>query len=98
MLAIDINIFIVFCKTLIGQNLKTVEGKSQFILNNVTGNAFYYQVSTKNVQKQAIRYVDRVLKRYTKTRSLNPGHYGDITPNGLCVLTLIKLYEESLNK
>ena len=54
MLAIDINTFIVFCKTLIGQNLKTVEGKSQFILNNVTGNDLYYQVSTNNVRKRAI--------------------------------------------
>ena len=81
-----------------GENIETIEGKSQFILNKVTDNAFYYQVSTNNVRKQATRYVERILKRYTKTQSLNPGHYGDITPNAVYVLTLIKLYKEFQNK
>ena len=48
MIAIDIKAFIVFCITLMGENIETIEGKSQFILNKVTDNAFYYQVSTNN--------------------------------------------------
>jgi hypothetical protein len=71
----------------------TIGGKSQFILQNITDHAFYYQVSDDKVQKQNIRYVKRVLDQYARLQSLNPGHYANITQNGIYILPLIQLYE-----
>lgn len=89
---IDFNAFVAFCKTIVGQELDMAGGKSKFTLQNITNHAFYYQVSTRML-KQNIRYVKRVLEQYAKLKSLNPGHYSNITPNGVYILALIQLYE-----
>jgi hypothetical protein len=95
---IEIDSFITFCKTLIGQKLDTAGGKSKFTLQNITAHAFYYQVSTDKILKQNVRYAKRFLEQYAKLKSLNPGHYANITPNGLYLLALIQLYENSENQ
>jgi hypothetical protein len=76
----------------VGQKLDTVGGKSKFILDSISDDAFYYQVSTNNKRKQGIKYVKRVLERYSEKPSLSPGFYTDITMNGSYVLALVKLY------
>ena len=91
---IDLNSFITFCKTIVGQELDPVGGRSKFVLQNITDHAFYYQVSTDKIRKQNIRYVKRVLDQYAKIQSLNPGHYAHITQNGSYILALIQLYED----
>jgi hypothetical protein len=91
---IDLDSFVLFCKTLVGRELDAVGGKSRFTLQNITDHAFYYQVSGDKVLKQNIRYVKRVLDQYANLKSLNPGHYGNITPNGSYILALIQLYEQ----
>jgi hypothetical protein len=95
---IDLNSFIAFCKTIVGQELDTVSGRSKFKLQNITDHAFYYQVSTSKIRKQNIRYVKRVLEQYAKIQSLNPGHYTNITQNGSYNLALIQLYENLINR
>lgn len=94
MAKIDLEAFKAFCKKHVGQNLTTIGGKAQFSLQDVSDKAVYFQISKNVVRKQAVRYVERILERYAKTGSLNPGHYGDISPNGIYVLALIKLFEE----
>jgi hypothetical protein len=95
---IDLDLFIAFCKTKVGQELDMVGGKSKFILNNITDHAFYYQVSSDKIRKQNIRYLKRVLDQYAKIQSLNPGHYAHITQNGSYNLALIQLYENYENR
>ena len=95
---IDFDSFREFCKKLVGQTLNAAEGKSQFSLVDVSERAFHYRISKNVVRKQAVRYVERVLERYAKTHSFNPGHYANISPNAIYVLALIKLYEASPNK
>jgi hypothetical protein len=98
MTAIDIDSFVTFCQTRVGQELETTPGKSPFKLSKISEKAFYYEVSPNKVRKQAKRYIDRVLQRYAQIHSLNPGHYADITPNGTYILALVKLYEEFRNR
>jgi hypothetical protein len=90
---IDIDAFIAFCKTLVGQEFDTVGKKSKFTLQNISEHALYYQMATDKLRKQNIRYVKRVLEQYAKIQSLNPGHYTNITQNGPFILALIQLYE-----
>ena len=92
---IDINEFVAFCKKFEGQTLTTIGGKSKFILESVTDKAFYYTVSTDKSRKQDIRYVKRILERYAKINSLNPGHYANITMNASYVLALVKIFADS---
>jgi hypothetical protein len=94
---IDLDSFIAFCKTIVGQELDMVGGKSKFILSNITDHAFYYLVSNDKMRKQNIRYVKRVLDQYAKIQSLNPGHYAHITQNGSYNLALIQLYKNYKN-
>ena len=98
MAEIDIEAFKAFCNTHVGQNLTTIGGKAQFSLQDVSDKAIHFQISKNVVRKMAVRYVERLVERYAKTRSLNPGHYGDISPNGIYVLALIKLFEEETIK
>src|ERR1035437_4003131 len=98
MAEIDLESFKAFCKKHVGQNLTTIGGKAQFSLNDVSDKAFRYQISKNAERKQAVRYVGRILERYAKTGSINPGHYADISPNAIYVLALIKLFEEEPNK
>ena len=91
---IDLDSFVAFCKTLVGKELEAVGGKAKFTLQNITDHAYYYQVPAGKVMKQNIRYVKRVLEQYANLKSLNPGHYGNITPNGSYILALIQLYEQ----
>jgi hypothetical protein len=91
---IDLDSFVAFCKTLIGRELDPVGGKSKFTLQHITDHAYYYAVPADKVLKQNIRYVKRVLEQYAKLKSLNPGHYANITPNGAYILALIQLYEK----
>ena len=42
---IDLNAFMDFCKTIVGQELDTIGGKARFRLQNLTDNDFYYQLS-----------------------------------------------------
>jgi hypothetical protein len=87
-----LNSFIGFCKTIAGQELEAVGGRSRFILQHISDNDFYYLVSGK-IRKQNIRYLKRFLEQYAKIQSRNPGHYANITPNGAYNLALIQLYE-----
>ena len=98
MAEIDLQAFKAFCKKLVGQNLTTIGGKAQFSLQDVSDKAIHFQISKNVVRKQAVRYIERILERYAKTASLNPGHYGSISPNAIYVLALIKLFEEESNK
>ncbi len=91
---IELNLFVAFCKTFIGQELTIIGGKSKFTLQNISENDFYYRVSPDNIRKQHIRYVKRVLDQYAKIQSINPGHYANITQNAAYTLALIKLYEK----
>jgi len=86
---LDFDSFVTFCKTLVGREIDTVGGKSKFVLQKITDHAFYYQVSTDKILKQNIRYVRRVLVQYANLKSLNPGHYSNITPNGVYILALV---------
>jgi hypothetical protein len=95
---IDLDSFIAFCKTKVGQEFDMIGGKSKFILQNITDHAFYYQVPTDKIRKQNIRYVKCVLDQYAKIQSLNPGHYAHITQNGSYNLALIQLYEYYENR
>jgi hypothetical protein len=92
---IDFDSFVAFCKTLVGRELDTPGGKSKFTLQNITDRAYYYKVPDGKVLKQNLRYVKRVLEQYANLKSLNPGHYANITPNGSYILALIQLYEKS---
>ena len=94
MAEIDFEAFKAFCKKHVGQNLTAIGGKAQFSLLDVSDKAIHFQISKNVVRKMAVRYVERILERYAKTGSLNPGHYGDISPNAIYVLALIKLFEE----
>jgi len=83
---------------MIGRELDMIGGKAKFTLQNITLHAFYYQVSDNKLLKQNIRYVKRVLEQYTNLKSLNPGHYANITHNGHYILALIQLYENLKNQ
>jgi hypothetical protein len=76
-----------------GRELDSPGGKSKFTLEKITDRAFYYQVSQGKRLKQNIRYVKRVLDQYAKIKSLNPGHYANITYNAAYILALIQLYD-----
>ena len=91
---IDLNSFLEFCKKRVGQTLCTADGKAQFSIEDVSEKAFHYKVSKNVVRKQAIRYVERILERYSKIQSFNPGHYANISPNAVYVLALIQMWEE----
>ena len=92
---IDFDAFVVFCKTLVGRKLDAVGGKFRFTLQSITDHAFYYQTPSEKPLKQNLRYVKRVLEQYSSLKSLNPGHYANITPHGAYTLALIQLYEKS---
>ena len=98
MAEIDLEAFKAFCKKHVGQSLTTIGGKAQFILQDVSDKVIHFQISKNVVRKMAVRYVERILERYAKTSSINPGHYADISPNAIYVLALIKLFEEESNK
>lgn len=52
----------------------------------------YIPESTKKPRIQEDRYIDRVLERYNKIRSLSPRDYNDLTVNASYLLAVIEKY------
>lgn len=82
-----------FAKSLEGQELPTIGGKSKFILSAVTNDHFYYNVSTNKERRQAKKYIERIIQRYLITNgSFGTTEYSDITVNASYILTIIKMF------
>lgn len=92
---IDFNSFMTFCKGLEGQTLPTVGKRAQFVLSLVENDCLHYIVeSTGKYRYARSPYLENVLNRHARTRSLRPCDYRDITVNASYTLSLIKLYLE----
>lgn len=46
-------------------------------------------LSTGKVRHQSWNYIERVLEMYSRTKSLHPGDYKDVTANASCTLAVM---------
>lgn len=90
---IHIDLFMEFCKSLVGSKIETVGGRAWFILSCAEYNKLCYTpVSTGKLREHTRRRIEMVLNRYSKTKSLKTTDYKGISVNQPYILALIKLY------
>jgi len=90
---IKIDLFIEFCKSLVGSRFKTAGGRAEFILSSAQHSRLrYYVVSTGKIRDHTRRRIKMVLARFGKTRSLRQADYKGISVNQPYILALISLY------
>lgn len=90
--------FVFFCKGLVGKILPTADGRAKFKLTLVqNGCLSYTPLSTRKIRHDDKNCIERVLAHYAASKSLRPKDYTNITVNASYILTLIKLYIDSIN-
>ena len=89
----DFASFVSFCKTLEGETMPTVGGRTQFTLSSVReDNIDFYVPATGNVRGCTRNNLRRVFARYGARMSLRTTDYQDVTVNSSYILALIRRF------
>ena len=90
---IDLTSIRAFARTLEGKPLVTQVRGHGFRLEVTRGGFIYTPESTGKARPEQDKIIERVLARYSETKSLRPGDYQDLTVNASYLLAIVARYE-----
>jgi hypothetical protein len=77
-----------------GRTLRTVTGK-EYTVGVYRNTPFFTPSSSGYGQGDGRKAAERFVERYNETRSLRPGHYGDVTRNASYLIGVLVASSES---
>jgi hypothetical protein len=85
-----------FAKSLKGHTLQTIARKKDFVVDLRGNGLMYTPLSTRKPRPHERKYVERVCDTYSRTGSLCPADYLNLTRNASYTLALIAAYKQTI--